>query len=126
MRMEFQFPFPQNPMNPMNPIGPPDTSTSTRIWPYLPNSSAQPQHPFISPYEGILKLEANLSPLTHFTQTTKTRKTYEQYEELLDGLRTLKAEELQVVQANKGPGLILIHNKTLTAIYEEYLAKTRQ
>ena len=55
----------------------------------------QPQHPFLTPYEGILQLEANIPPLTKFQQTKRTDKIHEQYEELLNTLkRTLKTEKL--------------------------------
>ena len=61
-------------------------------------------------------------PLTHYAQTNKTKHTYEYYDNLLDTLkRRLKTEKLQILQADKGPGLLLIHNTTLTDIYSEYL-----
>ena len=74
-------------------------------------------------YLHILLENLNLeTPLTHYTQTNTTRRTYEHYEQLLDTLkRRLKAEQLQIIQADKGPGLLVIHNTTLTDIYKQYL-----
>ena len=80
------------------------------------------QHSFLSPYEGILKLENNIPSLTHFEQTNNTRRTNElQGHNFLRTLRQhLNTERLQILQADKGPGLVLIHNNTLTYIYKEY------
>ena len=41
---------------------------------------------------------------------------------LLDTLkRQLKTEKIQILQADKDPGLLLIHNATLTELYNKYL-----
>ena len=45
------------------------------------------QHPFLTSYEGILKLETNLPTLTHFTLDNKTQKTYDKHKQLLNDLR---------------------------------------
>eukprot|EP00800_Vazella_pourtalesii_P012414 TRINITY_DN2925_c0_g1_i2.p1 TRINITY_DN2925_c0_g1~~TRINITY_DN2925_c0_g1_i2.p1 ORF type:complete len:432 (-),score=12.92 TRINITY_DN2925_c0_g1_i2:1261-2556(-) len=82
----------------------------------------QTEHPFLTPYEGILRLQENILPLTHFTQNNATKQTYDTYERLFNKLKQhLKTEKLQILQADKGPGLILIHNSTLTEIYNNYL-----
>ena len=70
----------------------------------------QTEHPFLTPYEGILRLQENILPLTHFTQNNATKQTYDTYERLFNKLKQhLKTEKLQILQADKGPGLILIH-----------------
>ena len=80
------------------------------------------QHPFLTSYEGILKLENNLPPLTQFTLDNETQRTYEKYEHLLNDLKQrLKTEKLQILQADKGLGLLLIHNNSLRDMYNEYL-----
>eukprot|EP00800_Vazella_pourtalesii_P004074 TRINITY_DN1430_c0_g2_i1.p2 TRINITY_DN1430_c0_g2~~TRINITY_DN1430_c0_g2_i1.p2 ORF type:complete len:171 (-),score=20.88 TRINITY_DN1430_c0_g2_i1:970-1482(-) len=82
----------------------------------------QAENPFLTSYEGILDLERNLPPLTHFTLNHRSENLYEKYENLLDTLRRqLKAEKLQILQADKGPGLLLIHNTTLSDLYTTYL-----
>ena len=82
----------------------------------------QAENPFLTSYEGILNLEINLPPLTHFTLNHRSEKLYEKYENLLDTLkRQLKTEKLQILQADKGPGLLLIHNATLSDLYTTYL-----
>ena len=45
-------------------------------------SQPQAQHPFLSPFEGILNLEHNIPPLTHFAPNNKVQQTYSYYDRL--------------------------------------------
>ena len=81
--------------------------------------------PFLTPFEECLTLQENLPPLTHFNLRPYEKRTHEKYNKLLTNLKEeLKTKHLAIVAADKGPGLILIQNKTLATIYEEYLNKT--
>ena len=77
---------------------------------------------FLSPFEGILNLQHNIPPLTHFAQNNKVQQTYSHYDRLLLQLKQhLRTEKLQILSADKGPGLILIPTKELTELYREHL-----
>ena len=79
----------------------------------------QAENPFLTSDEGILYLERNLSPLTHFTLNHRSEKNPENLQDTLK--RQLNEEKLQILQADKGPGLLLIHNATLSDLYTTYL-----
>ena len=80
------------------------------------------QHTFLTPFEGILNLEHNIPPLTHFILNNKAQQTYDHYVILLQQLKQhLQVEKLQILSADKGPGLILIPIKKLTDLYQEHL-----
>ena len=84
----------------------------------------QAQNPFLSPFEGILNLEHNIPPLTHFTLNNEAQHTYNHYDRLLQQLKQhLRVEKLQILSTDKGSCLILIPIKELTELYQEHLQK---
>ena len=90
----------------------------TGVWTHIPT----PPTPGPTPFEEILNLEHNIPPLTHFTLNNKVQHTYNYYDRLLQQLKQhLRAEKLQILSADNGPGLILIPMKELTELYREHL-----
>ena len=74
-----------------------------------------------TPFEGILNLNNNLPPLTHFQLTHQQQRTYDHYNTLLTKLKKeLKTHKLKILQADKGPGLIILQENTLTKLYQLY------
>ena len=88
---------------------------------FQPQQKSNPQ-PFLSPFEHLLKLSTNTPPLTHFLTDNKRQATYDKYNKLLTDLKqALKKEQLSIVSCDKGPGLLLIENNSLQALYKQYL-----
>ena len=81
--------------------------------------------PFLTNFQKCLTLETNNPPLTHFQTTHRHTRTYTKYKTLLTTLkRDLKTNGLTIVSADKGPGLIILEQTTLTDIYNLYFTKT--
>ena len=77
--------------------------------------------PFLTPFEGILNLNNNLPPLTHFQLAHQQQRISDHYNTLLTKLKKeLKTHKLKILQADKGPGLIILQENTLTKLYQLY------
>ena len=73
----------------------------------------QAENPFLTPYEGILNLERNL---THFALNHRTEKTYERYENLLDTHKQqLNTEKMQILQTDSYCSLTILPLPTSTS-----------
>lgn len=78
--------------------------------------------PFITPFSHLLKLSTNTPPVTRFNIPNSHSHTYRIFKRLLSRLkRQIKQHECSLLTADKGPGLVIIENNTLTGLYNAYI-----
>ena len=99
----------------------PAKSPGTR--PNVPNPKGRNTYTFYKPVRRDTQHKRKPALLTHFQLTNKQKHTYDNYNKLLTKLNEkLKQQKLKILQADKGPGLILVQNNTLTQLYKKYFS----
>ncbi|KAI6649852.1 hypothetical protein LOD99_6402 [Oopsacas minuta] len=81
-------------------------------------------NPFLTSFRGILNLETNTPPLTYYQISRPEQRTYNRYSHLLQQLKeNVKRENVQILSADKGPGLVIVKTFTVMRLYQLYLGK---
>ena len=101
-----------------------NTATTAGIRDNLPNSQTRHSLPLPDTLRRNTNLNADQPPLTKFEQKSNERHIYDTYVRLYKKLQnSLRRDKLKTFQVDKGPGLIILHESTLTELYKLYLNK---